>query len=156
MRRWLSSGLLALAAVYGLATQAHAQPVAPAVTTEATAAESRQARAVIEAQLKAFAAADGPRAFAYAAPGIRELFGTAPRFLSMVRSSYPVLLNPVSVVFLKLQRSAVGADPELVQAVQLTDGEGRLWLATYHLQQQADKSWLIAGCELASNQGRAT
>ena len=57
-------------------------------------------RAVIEAQLAAFAADDAARAFSYAAPGIREVFGTPDRFLAMVRSGYPVVYRPASVTFL--------------------------------------------------------
>ena len=120
------------------------------------AATGKQVRAVIEAQLKAFAADDATKAFSYAAPAIRGLFGTPQQFIGMVRTSYPVLLNPTSVVFLKVVRSNDGAADELSQSVQLTDTDGRLWLATYHLLRQADKSWRIGGCELVSNQGRAT
>lgn len=149
---WLLVAVLASTVGIGSAC-AQAGAVAVASVDSAT---GKQVRAVIEAQLKAFAADDATKAFSFAAPGIRELFGTPQQFIGMVRTSYPVLLNPTSVVFLKVVRANDGVADELRQSVQLTDTDGRLWLATYHLLRQADKSWRIGGCDLVSNQGRAT
>ena len=64
---------------------------------DVSAADAKAVRSVIEAQLAAFAADDADKAFSFAAPGIRAMFITAERFLSMVREGYPVVYRPVSV-----------------------------------------------------------
>jgi len=99
-------------------------------------------RAVVEAQLAAFAADDAPRAFSYASEGIRRQFGDPERFMAMVRSGYPMVLRPRSATFFQAQRVPTG----VLQVVQLRDRAGQLWRATYQLEQQADRSWRIGGC----------
>ncbi len=92
MRRfWLVCLLVSLLA---------ASRVVSAQPQTVSAADMRTARAVVQAQLDAFAADDAPRAFSLAAPGLREVFGNADRFMAMVRSSYPVVYRPASVAFL--------------------------------------------------------
>ncbi|HEY4956607.1 MAG TPA: DUF4864 domain-containing protein, partial [Caldimonas sp.] len=105
---------------------------------------------VVEAQLAAFAADDAKRAFSYAAPSIREMFGTPERFVAMVRAGYPVVYRPASVNFLL----PVRVEGQIVQGVHLTDGEGALWLAIYRLERQPDKSWRISGCEVQPASGK--
>ena len=51
----------------------HAEPV--------SADDAKAVRAVVEAQLEAFAADDAKKAFSYAAPSIRKMFGTPERFI---------------------------------------------------------------------------
>jgi len=114
--------------------------------------DTKAIRAVVEAQLAAFAADDGQRAFSYAAPSIREMFGSADRFMAMVRAGYPVVYRPAAVVF---------PNPEwvqgtLVQGVHLTDAEGRLWIALYTLERQPDKRWAISGCNVQPSAGKMT
>src|SRR4051794_18335086 len=58
-------------------------------------------RAVITQQLDAFARDDAPSAFALATTGIQAQFGTAERFINMVRSAYPVVYRPRDVQFQK-------------------------------------------------------
>ena len=113
-------------------------------------ADARHIRSVIEAQIAAFRADDAPRAFSYAAPGIRRELGTPERFIEMVRSSYPVVYRPASVTFLE---TAV-VDGEVYQAVQMVDGNGVLWLALYALERQPDKRWRISGCIVQRGEGR--
>jgi hypothetical protein len=125
--------------------------VGAAHAADVATADAKEVRGVIQAQLDALAADDAARAFALAAPGIRDLFGDADRFVAMVRSTYPAVYRPTAVTFLPPQRD--GAD--LTQPVRLTDGNGGLWLALYHMQRQPDKSWRISGCELAELQGQA-
>src|SRR5690349_13479384 len=115
-------------------------------------ADARQVRAVVETQLDAFARDDAARAFSYAAPSIRSMFGDAERFMDMVRRSYPVVYRPASVAFLVADADG----DEVVQPVHFTDASGALWLAVYRLQRQPDRSWRIAGCELAPSSGRTT
>ena len=115
-------------------------------------ADARAIRAVVQAQLDAFAADDAHRAFALAAPKIREMFGDADTFIGMVRSGYPVVYRPASTEFMVPQR----AGSEIILGVRMTDGRGTLWLATYVLQRQPDNSWRIAGCDVSEIQGHVT
>jgi len=126
--------------------------IAPAAAEPVSAADTKAVRAVVEAQLAAFAADDAKRAFSYAAPSIREMFGTPERFVAMVRAGYPVVYRPSNVNFLL----PVWVDGQLVQGVHLTDGDGALWLALYRLERQADKSWRISGCEVQPASGKST
>jgi hypothetical protein len=112
--------------------------------------DARAVRAVIEAQLDAFRRDDAPRAFAYAAAGIREAFGTAQSFIEMVRRSYPVVYRPKSVQF----DAPILDEGEVVQPVRMTDAEGRAWLAVYPMQRQPDGGWRINGCQLGRLAGR--
>jgi hypothetical protein len=112
--------------------------------------DTKAVRAVIEAQLAAFAADDAERAFSYAAPGIRAMFVTAERFLAMVRDGYPVVYRPASVTFLKPE----WIDGKLIQRVQMTDAAGAPWMVVYELERQVDKAWRIAACVAARGAGR--
>jgi Domain of unknown function (DUF4864) len=104
------------------------------------------------AAASAFAADDAKRAFSYAAPAIREMFGTPDRFMEMVRAGYPVVYRPTSVVFLNPE----WVEGQLVQGVHLTDASGALWLAVYRLERQPDKSWRISGCDVQPSSGKMT
>ena len=125
----------------------------PAARAQAVSAgDAASVRGVVEAQLAAFAADDAKRAFSYAAPAIREMFGDAERFMVMVRGGYPVVYRPATVTFLK----PAWVQGQLVQGVQLSDDGGALWLAVYRLERQADASWRIAGCEVQASAGTMT
>ena len=130
--------LIATAVLFALAAAlARAQTISDA--------DARAVRAVIEAQLDAFKRDDARRAFSYAAPGIRETFGTAEKFMAMVREQYAVVYRPRSVSF----EEPVMAGEDLVQPVRITDGDGRTWMAIYPMAKQPDGSWRINGCHLA-------
>ncbi len=118
--------------------------VSPALTS--------QARAVVQAQLDAFAADDSLRAFLLGTETLRKRFGSPDRFMAMVRRGYPAVYRPASVAFLKPRRDGV----QLIQQVQLTDAQGNGWLATYRLEQQGKGPWLIAACEVEPNEGSFT
>lgn len=124
----------------------------PAQGKDVPAASARAIRTVIEAQLNAFANHDAARAFAYAAPPIQAMFGNPDNFMRMVRTGYPVVYRPASVVFLKPET----IDGEVLQAVQMTDNAGQVWMANYRMQQQNDKSWRIGGCQVEKSEGRVT
>ena len=117
-----------------------------------SAADARAVRTVIEAQLEAFRCDDAPRAFSYAAPGIRDSFGTPEKFMAMVREQYAVVYRPRSVSF--EEPLLVGDD--LVQPVRMTDGYGHAWMAIYPMAKQPDGSWRINGCHLARLPARET
>ncbi len=139
------AGLLFAASLAGFVPGAGAAEPVSAADTEAV-------RAVVEAQLAAFAEDDGQRAFSYAAPSIRAMFGSPERFMAMVRGSYPVVYRPTGVVFLH----PAWVQGQLVQGVHLTDAAGALWLAVYSLERQPDKSWRISGCAVQPSAGKMT
>jgi Domain of unknown function (DUF4864) len=114
--------------------------------------EAQSMREAIEAQLAAFSADDADKAFSFASESIQKTFGDAQRFIEVVKASYAVVYRPASVLFLKPERVA----DETVQGVQMTDEEGRLWLAAYRMQRQPDSSWRIDGCLLRLLKGSST
>lgn len=136
--------LLALALI--LPAQVEAQS-----TGAVSPADARAAQAVVRAQLDAFAADDAKKAFSFAAPDVQGMFGTAERFMAMVRSGYGVVYRPASVAFMPPEAD----DDGVILRVQMTDQQGASWLATYRVVRMRDRSWRIGACVLAPNQGRA-
>ncbi len=123
----------------------------PAFADEVPAAEVKRIQAVIADQLAAFAADDARRAFGHASPALQRQFGDAQRFMTMVRTSYPVVYRPASVAFLR---------PELIQgqatqSLHLTDAQGARWLAVYVMERgPAGAPWRIGGCTVVPASGR--
>lgn len=115
-----------------------------------SAADEKSVRAVIQAQLKAFAADNAREAFALATPALQTQFGTPETFMAMVRTSYPVVYAPGNVAFLKPEAQ----QNDVIQRVQMTDRQGKAWLAVYSLQQQKDRGWRISGCVVVESRGR--
>ncbi len=142
MARFIAAFCLTLGIAFAATPPARAQPIADA--------DARAARTIVGAQLQAFASDDAKRAFSYAAPSIRAMFGTPERFLAMVRAGYPAVYRATGVTFLIPLR----VDGDLVQGVHLTDPAGVLWLATYRLERQPDGTWRIAGCDLRPATGK--
>jgi hypothetical protein len=125
---------------------------APAQATDLSQQDAKAIRGVIAGQLDAFKRDDAARAFALASSSIRAQFGTPENFLYMVRSSYPVVYRPRSVQF--EQPELVDGIP--VQAVRMTDADGRGWIAIYPMQREKDGRWRINGCQLARMPGSET
>ena len=140
-RRWLLQTALA-----GLLT-----PVA-ANAAGADEADARAMRAIIEAQLQAFAASDAERAFTFASASIRSQFGDAASFMAMVQAAYPMLIRPATVSFFQPEPS----NGAVWQRVQVRDRAGRLWLATYQLAREASEAWRINGCAVVPDTGKST
>ena len=122
----------------------------PAGAAPFTAADEKNVRTVVEAQLAAFAKDDADKAFSFAAPNVRKAVGTAQEFMAMVRRDYPVVYRPASVAFLKSE----GKDDQVIQRVQMADASGASWLAIYSLERQRNKAWRITGCVVVENKGR--
>ena len=133
--------------------------LAPAAASAAVLADAdaRAVRQVVQAQLDAFAADDGERAFSFASESIRAQFGDATTFMAMVRSGYPMVVRPASVSFFQPQGDdAVDRAPASVQQmVRLRDREGRLWMATYLLERQRGGGWRISGCVVTADSGKS-
>lgn len=123
---------------------------APALAAALSVNDEKRVRAVVQAQLDAFAADDADKAFSYAAPNIRQLLVSAGTFMAMVRAQYPVVYRPATVAFLKPK----GRGGEVVQIVQMTDADGVHWLVIYSLQRQKNNLWRITGCAVTGSNAR--
>jgi hypothetical protein len=123
-----------------------AGPTAPvqAAIEGVSSADVAEIHAVIHRQIDAFRRDDARGAFALVSPGVRQAFGTPERFLDVVRMAYRAVYRPTAVSFLELR--VLGGD--VVQAVQVTDRAGTVWVAYYAMQRQADGSWKTSGCHL--------
>ena len=107
-------------------------------------ADAAAIRAVIERQLAAFAEDDAETAFGLASPEIRQMFSTARNFMTMVQAEYAVVYRPASTMFADVRQ----ADGRILQFVEMTDADGQMWHAIYHVARQDDGTWLVAGCIL--------
>jgi hypothetical protein len=114
--------------------------------------EVQQVRAVIVAQLKAFAEDDADAAFAQATPEVRKSVGQAARFLALVRGSYPMVYRPAGFGFLPAEMDK----DQVLQVVTIRDADDKTWLAMFALERQPDHSWRIGGCIVAENDWRTT
>jgi len=97
-------------------------------------------RAVISEQIEAFKADDFDRAFTYASPNIKRMFGDSARFGRMVREGYPMVWRPADVRFSSLSED----DGRIVQSVLMTDAGGALFIVDYEMVPEGD-SWRING-----------
>ncbi|MBX2802102.1 MAG: DUF4864 domain-containing protein [Myxococcales bacterium] len=123
---------------------------APTVTlaqpaTEQATPELERMRAVIEHQLAAFRAHDAQAAWKVVAPGLKTKFGTADRFLRMVRDQYEPVYRPRSYEFGTLQP----VDGGMGQWLHIVGPDGRSYRALYLMEPQPDGSWMTMGCMLA-------
>lgn len=141
MRRWNILAKLGLIMSLSWALGLQAAPPAPD--------DALQAQQVIRAQLAAFAADDAEAAFSHATPAVRQRFGSAERFVGMVRQGYPMVYRPASVAFME----ATDEDGDVLQGVSIVDAAGRTWDVTYRLQRGPDRRWRIAGCRAEPGSG---
>lgn len=138
--RWRVSGL---ALAIGLTVQA------PSFAQSFPADDA--ARSAIDGQIAAFRADDGERAFSYAAPGIRRMFGNSARFMSMVKQGYQPVYAPRDYSFGRTAER----DGTVYQEVLVTGPQGKEWTALYTLSRQPDGSLLITGCQIAESDAHA-
>ena len=118
---------------------------------EVAPTDAKRMQAIVRDQLAAFAADDAKRAFGFASVALQRQFGSADRFMAMVRTSYPVVVRPAAVAFLRPEL----LDGQWTQGVHLTDDAGVRWLAVYRMERSADgKAWRIGGCTLVPASGR--
>jgi hypothetical protein len=130
------------ATLLGLFAIASASPA----SAESLSDQDRSAfRAIIEDQIGAFRADDGPRAYAHAAPMIRQIFPSPERFMDMVRQGYQPVYRPQSFRFGDASFSASGRP---IQRVTVTGPDGLTYEAIYTMERQPDGSWQISGCAI--------
>lgn len=104
--------------------------------------------AVIQSQIDAFLADDVATAFTFAAPGIKQMFGSPDRFGLMVRQGYPMVWRPADVQYLELRQE--GGAP--VQRVLITDQAGATHLLEYYMVPAGD-GWQIGGVRILQAAG---
>ena len=143
---------LTLCAAAALAALAVAAPVSPIAQAQPRAAGAKlraadwsAIRQVIGDQRKALKAGDGRKALAFAAPGIREQFGTPENFMAMVRNAYAALLDARYTEFL----DGAVVDGAVIQPLRLIAPDNSVLVALYTMEKQKDGRWKIAGCILA-------
>jgi hypothetical protein len=115
--------------------------------TQSAAAQDAPIQQTIQAQLDAMAADDFVRAYDYASPTIRQLFGPVENFEAMVKRGYPMVWQHQAVRMLEL-RSVAG---NLWQRVLVTDLQGRGFLLDYMMVETPDE-WQINAVQLLPQQ----
>jgi hypothetical protein len=124
--------------------------MAPAVAADKP--DWKAIRAVISDQLAAFRHDDATRAFYHASPGIQKQFGSASRFMTMVREAYTPLYRPRSISFLE---PAV-IEGQIIQPVRVVSEDGDVLIALYAMERGVKGKWKISGCELAPSTAQST
>jgi hypothetical protein len=133
-----------------IAVPAFAAP--PAGESTLPANEWKTIQKVIADQLQALRAGDGSTAMTFAAPGIREQFGTPDNFLRMVREGYAPLLDARYTQFLE----GALVEGAVIQPLRLVLPDDTVMVALYQMQRQPDGRWRIAGCVLAPSTVQST
>ena len=112
------------------------------------AAQEEPIQQTIQSQIDAFLADDFARAFTYASPNIKGIFGTAENFGRMVEQGYPMVRNPGEIRLLELREVA----GNLWQRVMITDTAGRTHLLDY-MMVETPNGWQINAVQLLPAQG---
>jgi hypothetical protein len=100
-------------------------------------------RETIQRQIEAFQADDFARAFTFASPTIKRLFGTAENFGAMVMQGYPMVHRPAQVEMGELREVA----GNLWQRVRIVDQEGRAWALDY-MMVETPEGWQINAVQI--------
>jgi hypothetical protein len=125
----MRNGLYAVlfAAVLALPAQAQEEPI----------------RKTIQSQIEAFQADDFARAFTFASPTIKGMFGTPENFGAMVKQGYPMVYRPAEVQMMDLREVA----GNLWQRVRITDQGGSGWYLDYMMVETAE-GWQINAVQI--------
>ncbi|WP_333815669.1 DUF4864 domain-containing protein [Tabrizicola sp.] len=106
-------------------------------------AQDEPIRKTIQSQIDAFQVDDFTRAFTYASPTIKEMFGTPENFGAMVRNGYPMVYRPADVQMMELREVA----GNLWQRVRITDQAGAGWYLDYMMVETAG-GWQINAVQI--------
>lgn len=109
-----------------------------------TTADAIAIHEVVQSQLEAFSNDDAAGAFELATPEKRMLIGSPDNFLRLIKEEYNPIYRYQRVIFSTPQV----VDGDAIQIVRVTDGNSRVWLAIFWMQQEEDSSWKIDGCHL--------
>jgi hypothetical protein len=102
----------------------------------------------IRSQIDALLADDFARAFSFASPAIKGMFGSPENFGRMVQQGYPMVHRPSAVRMLDL-RDVAG---KLWQRVMITDLEGRTHVLDYQMI-ETPQGWQINGVRILPESG---
>jgi hypothetical protein len=109
------------------------------------AADRAEFQRIITAQINAFRADDGPTAYSFAAPGVRNIFPTPEIFMSMVKRGYSPVYRPQSFNFTEALIDPTGRP---AQKMLVVGPDGKTYEALYSMEKQPDGTWRISGCTL--------
>ena len=109
-----------------------------------TTADAIAIHEVVQTQLEALSNDDAVGAFALATPEKRMLIGSPDNFLRLIKEEYNPIYRYQRVIF--SQPEVINGDA--IQIVRVTDGNSRVWLAVFWMQQGEDSAWRIDGCQL--------
>lgn len=107
--------------------------------------EKTEFQRIISAQITAFRADDGPTAYSFAAPVIRNIFPTPDIFMSMVKRGYSPVYRPQSFNFTEALIDPIGRP---AQKMRVVGPDGKTYEALYSMEKQPDGTWRISGCTL--------
>jgi len=107
------------------------------------AAQEGPIQNTIQSQIDAFLADDLARAFTFASPTIKGIFGTPENFGAMVKQGYPMVYRPAEVQMMDLREVA----GNLWQRVRITDQVGAGWYLDYMMVETAD-GWQINAVQI--------
>lgn len=106
-------------------------------------AQDEPIRKTIQSQIDAFQVDDFSRAFTFASPTIKEMFGTPENFGAMVRNGYPMVYRPAEVQMMELREVA----GNLWQRVRITDQAGAGCYLDYMMVETAG-GWQINAVQI--------
>ncbi len=98
---------------------------------------------VIESQIEALRADDFDRAFSFASPTIKGMFGTPENFGLMVKDGYPMVYRPSEVDMQELREIA----GNLWQRVRVVDQAGKTWFLDY-MMIETPEGWQINAVQI--------
>jgi hypothetical protein len=113
------------------------------VMTLPAVAQEAPIRDTIQNQIEAFQADDFARAFTFASPTIKQMFGTPENFGVMVKQGYPMVYRPAEVQMMDLREVA----GNLWQRVRITDQAGAGWYLDYMMVETAE-GWQINAVQI--------
>jgi hypothetical protein len=114
-----------------------------AVLSWPVSAQEGPIRETIQSQIDAFLADDFARAFTFASPNIKGIFGTPENFGAMVKEGYPMVYRPAQVEMGELREIA----GNLWQRVRVVDQAGAAWYLDYMMIETAE-GWQINAVQL--------
>ncbi|MGL4235778.1 DUF4864 domain-containing protein [Tabrizicola sp.] len=106
-------------------------------------AQEEPIRKTIQSQIDAFLADDFARAFTFASPNIKGMFGTAENFGAMVKNGYPMVYRPAEVEMMELREIA----GNLWQRVRVVDQAGQAHYLDY-MMIETPEGWQINAVQL--------
>lgn len=109
-----------------------------------TTADAIAIHEVVQTQLEALSNDDAVSAFELATPEKRMLIGSPDNFLRLIKEEYNPIYRYQRVIFSRPE--VINGDA--IQIVRVTDGNSRVWLAIFWMQQGDDSAWRIDGCQL--------